>query len=202
MARVNLPYYEVSVGLRGGRVEKVYLEAYMSRVVGGRLICLLASRRQPIGALRGLGLAGPEPWASPDDLLAHFISRAREVLSSGPPPPPAGGWALRRLFQELNRLFFGGMVTGPPVEPEVSREALSARLARRLCTDILGPFLAGGYTVMGSRLLRLPVNVEFPEGGVVVEREGREDKVLTYVARASPEAARLLKSAVEGVGGG
>jgi hypothetical protein len=194
---VSLPYYELLVDT-GRERRKLYLEAFLSRFAGDRLLCLLASLK-PAGLeeeARGLKLA---PWAPPEDVLSRYLEAWRRVVEARPEArgQPSASWALKRVFQEINRLFFGGMVVGPPAAPSIDREALSARLAARLCSDLLGWVARSkSYLVAGSRLLWRNVEVEFSGGEVKVSRGGREERILSYVLRESREAASAVESAL------
>ncbi len=189
--RVSLPYYHVTAS-RAGRTYEVYIEAYLSEVAEDRLLCLLAYRKPRLLEAEPRGVAA-EPWGSPDDVLRRYVDAAARLAARRSSGSARGGWALRRAVQEINRLFFGGFVVGPPAGPEVDRGEVSLRLAARLCRDVLGWALPGGYTVSGGKLLWMNVKVERrPEGGLRVLAGGGEDRILTYVVSESAGAARKL----------
>ncbi len=190
--RVSLPYYKVDYRA-GRRRGTIYLEAYLSQTVEDRLICLLASKK-PLGLDKKSWGVEARPWSSPDDVLRRYLEGARRLL--GTPvalPEPRSRWALKRAIQEINRLFFGGFVVGPPAAPELDRGILSRRLASRLCKDLLGPLLSGGYSVTSSSILWKNVEVLRSESGLRVLSGGSEDRILSYVVGESRDAFNLLK---------
>ncbi|BAN90953.1 hypothetical protein [Aeropyrum camini] len=196
MTRVSLPYYEYSMGRGRG---SLFLEAHLSRHLHPEEICLLASRRPVWLEERPSGVAAA-PWGSPGEVLRHYIERATLLLSEPPPPPGrVWRWMLRRLGQELNRLIAGGLV-GPPVEPEVREEARRARLARRLCKDVLGEVISGRLQPIHRGLRWRVVEVRPTPGGTRVSRPGGgSDRILEWLASRNPGLRSSLEAlAAEG----
>ena len=190
--RVSLPYYKIDY-VAGRRRGTIYLEAYLSQVVEDKLICLLASRR-PIGLEREPRGVKARPWSTPENVLQRYLEGARRLLGARvSPPEPRSRWVVKRAIQEINRLFFGGFVVGPPAAPELDRGVLSHRLASRLCKDLLGPLLAGGYSVTSYSTLWRNVDVLGSKDGLRGVSGGSEDRILSFVVGESGEAFNLLK---------
>ncbi|BAA81373.2 hypothetical protein APE_2360.1 [Aeropyrum pernix K1] len=196
MTRVSLPYYEYSMGRGGG---SLFLEAHLSRHLLPEEICLLASRRPVWLDERPSGVVAT-PWGSPGEVLRFYVERATILLTEPPPPRErVWRWMLRRLGQELNRLIAGGLV-GPPVQPEVSEDARRARLARRLCKDVLGDVISGRLQPVHQGLRWRIVEVEASAGATRVARPGGgSDRILEWLASRNPGLRSSLEAlAAEG----
>ncbi len=194
---ISIPYYELTILLPGRRSkETIYLEAYLSEIVKGRDICLLASRR-PNNLEETPKGSKLTPWSTPVEVLERFISEAEKLMATPLPPSPAKkGWVVRRVIQELNRLIVGGLA-GPPLGPEVSRDRVTMYLAKRLCSDILGDLIRHhrSLSLVAHRVLWKNVEAEYSNDEVrIYLASGELEKILTYLSNNDPRVKESLLS--------
>ena len=190
---VALPFYTARVSSRG-RVGEVRLEAFLSRHSRPEEICLLSR----VSDLEDSPLEGAlrlPAWGEARDVLDWYVG-SWQVLE-GARVGGEGGWAMRRLANELQRLLVGGLVTRPEKMP-TSTETFKVGIARGLCRSTLGFIEPSSYLLISSRLAWKNLAVSVSEGELIVERrDGGRDKVFGYIIGNNEEARRVL---LEGIG--